>query len=54
MKGKGLLKKIFYGRLVPLEEEIKEGICGYEPPGRISSGNPNSEYKVIYAVAQIG
>ena len=49
-----LLKKIFYGKLIPLKEEIEEGICEYEPPESISSDTPNFEYKVIYAVGRIG
>lgn len=54
MKGKELIKKIFYGKLIPLKEEIEEGICEYRPPERISFDIPNFEYKVIYAVARIG
>ena len=53
MKGKELLKKIFYGNLVLLNEEIEEGICEYKPPERISSETPNFECKVIYAVAHL-
>jgi len=53
MKGKELLKKIFYGKLIRLGQEIEEGICEYIPPERISSDSPNSEYKVIYSVARI-
>lgn len=53
MKGKELLKKIFYGKLIPLKQEIEENICEYIPPDRISSDSPNSEYKVIYSVARI-
>ncbi len=53
MKGKELLKKIFYGKLIKLKEEIEEGICEYKPPEPISSDIPNVEYKVLYAVARI-
>jgi ubiquinone/menaquinone biosynthesis C-methylase UbiE len=53
MKGKELLKKIFYGRLQPLKEEIEEGICGYTPPFPIPSDIANYEYKVIYCVAKV-
>ena len=53
MRGKELLKKIFYGKLIPLKQEIEENICEYIPPDRISSDSPNSEYKVIYSVARI-
>lgn len=51
MKGKELLKKIFYGKLIPLREELEEGICEYQPPERISSDTPDHQYKVIYSVA---
>ena len=54
MKGKELLKKIFYGKLIQLKEEIEEGICEYKPPERISSNTSNFEYKVIYALGRIG
>ena len=53
MKGKELLKKIFYGRLQPLKEEIEEGICAYTPPLPIPSDIANHEYKVIYSVARV-
>jgi hypothetical protein len=53
MKGKELLKKIFYGKLLPLKEEIEEGICEYDPPERISPDEPNYEFKVIYSVAHV-
>ncbi len=54
MKGKELIKKIFYGKLIPLKEEIEDGICEYKPPERISSEICNFEYKVIYVVGRIG
>jgi ubiquinone/menaquinone biosynthesis C-methylase UbiE len=53
MKGKELLKKIFYGKLVPLKAEIEEGICEYVPPEFVSGNTINSEYKVIYSVARV-
>ncbi|MGQ9645018.1 MAG: class I SAM-dependent methyltransferase [Thermodesulfobacteriota bacterium] len=53
MKGKELLKKIFYGKLIPLKGEIEEGICKYTPPEGISGDIANHEYKVIYAVARV-
>ncbi len=54
MKGKELLKKIFYGKLIPLKGEIEEERgCEYTPPRSISGDIPNHEYKVIYAVARV-
>jgi ubiquinone/menaquinone biosynthesis C-methylase UbiE len=53
MKGKEFLKKIFYGQLSPLKEEIEEGIYEYVPPVPIPYDIPNQEYKVIYVVAWV-
>ena len=53
MKGKEFLKKIFYGQLLPLKEEIEEEACEYSPVIPIPSHIPNQEYKVIYAVANL-
>ncbi|MFQ5842886.1 MAG: class I SAM-dependent methyltransferase [Thermodesulfobacteriota bacterium] len=53
MKGKEFLKKIFYGKLLLLREEIEDGMCEYVPPAPIPSDIPNFEYKVIYAVAKV-
>jgi ubiquinone/menaquinone biosynthesis C-methylase UbiE len=52
MKGKELLKKMFYGKLIPLKAEIEEGMCEYVPPEPLSAHTINSEYKVIYALAR--
>jgi ubiquinone/menaquinone biosynthesis C-methylase UbiE len=53
MKGKELIKKIFYGRLQPLKEEIEEGVCEYVPPFPVPSDIANHVYKVIYSVARV-
>jgi SAM-dependent methyltransferase len=53
MKGKELLKKIFYGRLQPLKQEIEEGVCAYTPPLPIRPDVINHEHKVIYSVARV-
>ena len=52
MKGKEFLKKIFYGKLIPLKEDIEDGMCEYLPPVPIPSHVPNFEYKVIYGIAK--
>lgn len=52
MKGKEFFKNIFYGKLVPLKEEIEDGICEYLPPVPIPDDIPNREFKIIYAVAR--
>ena len=53
MKGKEIFKRIFFGKLIPLPNEIKDGMAEYSPPASISSDSPNFEYKVIYAVARL-
>jgi ubiquinone/menaquinone biosynthesis C-methylase UbiE len=53
MKGKEFLKKVFYGKLIPLKGEIEEGVCEYTPPETIPSDIANHEYKVIYVVAGV-
>lgn len=51
MKGKELFKRIFFGKLIPLPNEIKDEMAEYNEPTLISYDLPNSQYKVIYAVA---
>ena len=53
MKGKGILKRIFFGKLSPLPNEIEEGMCGYKPPEPIPDDSSNDDYKVLYAVAHL-
>ena len=53
MKGKEFLKRIFFGKLIPLPNEITEGMAEYTPPIPIPEDRPNFEYKVIYAVAHL-
>jgi hypothetical protein len=53
MKGKEFFKRIFFGKLIPLPNEITEGMAEYTPPVPISNEVPDSEYKVIYAVVRL-
>jgi hypothetical protein len=53
MKGKEFLKRIFFGKLISLPPEIQDGMAEYTPPVPIAHDVPNSEYKVIYAVARL-
>jgi len=50
MKGKELLKRIFFGELVTLPPEIYEGMAEYTPPVAIPYDSPNFEYKVLHVV----
>jgi hypothetical protein len=53
MNGREFLKRIFFGKLIPLPSEITDGMAEYAPPVPIPHDTPTSEYKVIYAVAQL-
>jgi ubiquinone/menaquinone biosynthesis C-methylase UbiE len=53
MKRKELLKRIFYGRLAVLGEEIEDGRTEAEPLYEISGDGVCREYKVLYAVGQL-
>jgi len=51
MKGKKLLKRIFFGKLVELPPEIDDSAAEYVPPRQVPPDVPNREFKVIFAVA---
>jgi len=53
MKGKEYLKRVFYGTLVTLGGEIREGICPYEPPVDISGDPRDTHHKIVYVVGRI-
>jgi ubiquinone/menaquinone biosynthesis C-methylase UbiE len=53
MKRKEFLKSIFFGRLITIPPEIKEGMVKYDEPVSISGECPNREYKVLFAVAYL-
>lgn len=51
MKGKQLLKRVFYGKLIPLPPELLEYSAPFDIPRTIGEGTETSMYRVIYAVA---
>jgi ubiquinone/menaquinone biosynthesis C-methylase UbiE len=51
MKGKALLKRVFYGKLVTVPPAIEEGMANVHTLVPISRDGQNSQYKVLYAVA---
>jgi len=53
MKGKESLKRIFFGKLMFIPPEVKDGMAEYNEPVFISCTYPNSQYKVLYAVAYV-
>jgi len=52
MKGKELLKRIFFGRLTPIPHELSPGDAPIEPLVPIEEVRDLSKYKMIYAVAR--
>ena len=52
LAARAYLKRIFLGPLRPLPGQIHEDIVSYEPPVPILHGQPNRDYKIIYAVAR--
>jgi SAM-dependent methyltransferase len=46
------LKRLFIGSLQPLPNQVFENMASYEPPLPIPMDGLNSDYKIIYAVAQ--
>lgn len=50
MKGKELLKRIFFGKLVLIPSQIEDGMTHYLPPTPLSSSSTR-DYKIIYALA---
>ena len=52
MKGKEILKRIFFGKLLTLEGEIEDGMVEYCEPVPIPCDSPNCEYKVLFAIAR--
>ncbi len=50
MKGKEVLKRIFFGRLSAIPPEVEEGMAEIRPPDPISCGAPDFDHKVIYLV----
>jgi len=51
MRGKELLKRVFFGRLAPLPAEVRDGLADYTPPSAINLDTPDLHHKVIYSVA---
>ena len=52
MKGKELLKRIFFGKLIPLPPEITEGMADYDPPVELPVDKVNRDFKILYAVGK--
>jgi ubiquinone/menaquinone biosynthesis C-methylase UbiE len=53
MKGKQWLKRLFYGRLVPLEPEVHEQMAPLEPLVPLAPGADTRQFRVLYAVGHL-
>lgn len=51
MKGKALLKRLFYGKLQQVQE-VTEGMAGEQPVDKLMGNGAVPEYKVLFAVAR--
>ncbi|MDD5679961.1 MAG: class I SAM-dependent methyltransferase [Candidatus Omnitrophica bacterium] len=51
MRGKELLKRLFFGRLYPMPQEVKENMTEYTAPVPIPWDMPDRSHKVIFAIA---
>jgi SAM-dependent methyltransferase len=53
MKAKKLLKRLAFGRLVPMPREICEGMIDYQEPKLLDLSQPDHTHKVIYCAGSI-
>jgi SAM-dependent methyltransferase len=51
MRGKRLLKRLVFGRLVKMPDELDERMARYEPPQPIPADLPDHRHLVLYCVA---
>ncbi len=52
MKSKELLKRLFYGKLHRVPEEVTDCMASYDPPEPIANNRADEAHSVIYAVAR--
>ena len=52
MKGKEWIKRIFFGRLFIIPNEVREGMAEYNQPLAVRSDSSNYQYKTLYFVAK--
>jgi len=53
LKGREFLKRIVYGRLWAIPNELTEDLFDYIPPQPLSTDVPDYRFRVLYAVARI-
>lgn len=54
MEGKRLLKRLFLGSVVPFPPTVDDGMMAYVQPVYISSDQPITGYKILFAVGRPG
>jgi hypothetical protein len=52
LKIRAYLKRVFMGRLIPLPNEVTEGMADYEPPVEIPADRVNREFKILYTIGK--
>jgi hypothetical protein len=53
MRGKRFLKRMFFGKLVPVPAEITADFAPYVPPVLVAGNGPSQQCKILCAVAQV-
>lgn len=54
MRGKGLLKRLLFGRLTPLPAELSEDTAAPATLVSVGPSTPLHDYKVVYAIGRLG
>lgn len=53
MSGKRWLKRLVFGKLVPMPNELQAGDVQYTPPNAIDGNQPDTIHQVLYCVAKV-
>ncbi len=53
MRAKEYLKRIFFGKLLPIPSELEEGMAEYHEPELLSANDTKVEYIILYSVAYV-
>lgn len=53
MKGKEPLKRLFFGKLVKLPQELKDGMVNYLPPSEIPADSVDKIHSAIFAIGSL-
>jgi hypothetical protein len=51
MAGKKFLKRLVFGKLIPMPEELQAEMMPFSPPTPISADHPDTRHKVVYCAA---